>query len=211
MYLNSALIIAPWFCSFSQTWLGEVYKVVVSWSKQPAFFSFLSRAIWFLQLHRSALWLSVLKYLFTITRHITDFRITPYFENLCFRGSRTIQLDRLFAFYSSSVHGYKMSVTGLRVGCLVWWNILTWFRIRNQEIWILSPILQLNYLPIWSWEVSSQNPSYLVSGMGMKIGPCFYVSCSVMSSSWDLLCVSSVSAKVLCKCWLCSWDVYFMK
>lgn len=49
-------------------------------------------------------------------------------------GTRIIQLDQLFAFYSSSVHGYKMPVTRLRVGCLIWWNILTWFRIRNQKV-----------------------------------------------------------------------------
>lgn len=34
-------------------------------------------------------------------------------------GIRTIQLYQLFTFYSSSVRGYKMSVTRLRVGCLV--------------------------------------------------------------------------------------------
>lgn len=107
---------------------------------------------WFLHLHSCAFWMCILKALFWITRHL---RIRLYFENLCFRWDHKSSVGSAVCLLFFYIYCFKMSAARLGTGSLVWWNILTLFNIRNQDIWIVSCILQLNYLPIWPWEVTS--------------------------------------------------------
>lgn len=129
-----------------------------------------------------------------------------------FRGLRSVPLDPLFASVLLAFTINKCLLPHWEWGA--WADRILWhcLVLGNQQIWVISPILQLNCSPLCCWEVTL--PSQVTSSLtwGLRKLPAFmsYLD-SLMSTKWGPLCTSTMWTEVLYRCELCSWDVCFMK